>query len=92
MIWMLRHDRRLPLDRPVVMGILNLTPDSFSDGGRLATPADAVAEARRMVAEGKPLPPLRITESGPPSLPPAPPLPVKERPAGGLEGLTPRLA
>ena len=52
MIWMLRHDRRLPLDRPVVMGILNLTPDSFSDGGRLATPADAVAQARRMVAEG----------------------------------------
>jgi dihydropteroate synthase len=52
MHWTLRHDRRLPLDRPVVMGILNLTPDSFSDGGQLVETEDALAHARRMVADG----------------------------------------
>lgn len=34
------------------MGILNVTPDSFSDGGRHSVPAEALAHARRMVAEG----------------------------------------
>lgn len=34
------------------MGILNVTPDSFSDGGDFAKPADAVVQAERMVAEG----------------------------------------
>ena len=34
------------------MGILNLTPDSFADGGRFADPATAVAHAERMIAEG----------------------------------------
>jgi dihydropteroate synthase len=38
--------------RPLVMGILNVTPDSFSDGGRYLAPELAVAHARRMVAEG----------------------------------------
>jgi len=37
---------------PLVMGILNLTPDSFSDGGRFQSPDLALAHARRMVAEG----------------------------------------
>jgi len=37
---------------PVVMGILNVTPDSFSDGGEFFDPAAAVAHARQMVAEG----------------------------------------
>ena len=37
---------------PVVMGILNVTPDSFSDGGEFFDPAAAVAHAQRMVAEG----------------------------------------
>jgi dihydropteroate synthase len=44
--------RRLDLRRPVVMGILNVTPDSFSDGGRYVTPAAALARARRMQEEG----------------------------------------
>ena len=35
-----------------VMGILNVTPDSFSDGGHHPTPATALAHARRMIAEG----------------------------------------
>jgi dihydropteroate synthase len=49
--WSLRG-RTLVLDRPVVMGILNLTPDSFSDGGRFADPAAAVRRAREMAADG----------------------------------------
>lgn len=38
--------------RGAVMGILNVTPDSFSDGGRHAAVAEALAHARRMIAEG----------------------------------------
>ena len=34
------------------MGVLNVTPDSFSDGGRFIAPERALAQARRMVAEG----------------------------------------
>jgi len=37
---------------PAVMGVLNLTPDSFSDGGQFTTPDRALAQARRMIAEG----------------------------------------
>ena len=45
-------DRLLARRRPIVMGILNLTPDSFADGGRFLDPAKAVAHAERMIAEG----------------------------------------
>ncbi|HUI94620.1 MAG TPA: dihydropteroate synthase [Xanthobacteraceae bacterium] len=38
--------------RPAVMGILNLTPDSFSDGGQFVDPATAIAHARQMIAAG----------------------------------------
>ena len=38
--------------RPLVMGILNVTPDSFYDGGRYADPAAAIARGRAMIAEG----------------------------------------
>lgn len=37
---------------PLFIGILNLTPDSFSDGGRHAAPEDALAQARRLFAKG----------------------------------------
>src|SRR6266478_6014745 len=47
-----RLARLLALGRPIVMGVLNVTPDSFSDGGRFLDPADAVDQARRMIAEG----------------------------------------
>jgi len=43
---------RLSLGRPLVMGIVNVTPDSFSDGGRFLDPAAAIAQARRLVEEG----------------------------------------
>jgi dihydropteroate synthase len=38
--------------RPLVMGVLNVTPDSFSDGGRFLDPSRAIAHAKQMVAEG----------------------------------------
>jgi dihydropteroate synthase len=37
---------------PAVMGVLNITPDSFSDGGAFIAPESALAQARRMIAEG----------------------------------------
>ncbi|WP_445487212.1 dihydropteroate synthase [Rhodopseudomonas sp. RCAM05734] len=37
---------------PAVMGVLNVTPDSFSDGGHFTAPEQALAQARRMIAEG----------------------------------------
>jgi dihydropteroate synthase len=49
--WRVRG-RELALDRPIVVGILNVTPDSFSDGGRFEDTDDAVAQGMRMIAEG----------------------------------------
>src|SRR5437763_13990929 len=43
-------DERFP--RPTVMGVVNVTPDSFSDGGVHLDPDVAIAAARRMVEEG----------------------------------------
>ena len=40
------------LQRPVVMGILNATPDSFSDGGKFRTASDAIVQAKRMIESG----------------------------------------
>jgi len=42
----------LALDRPLVMGVVNVTPDSFYDGGRHAAAAAAIAHARQLAAEG----------------------------------------
>jgi dihydropteroate synthase len=44
--------KRLDLSRAVVMGVLNVTPDSFSDGGRFLEPAAACEHALRMIAAG----------------------------------------
>lgn len=44
--------RELDLSTPIVMGVLNVTPDSFSDGGRFLGVEDALARARQMAAEG----------------------------------------
>jgi len=38
--------------RPLVMGVLNVTPDSFSDGGKFLDPANALAHARAMIDQG----------------------------------------
>jgi len=45
-------ERLLEERRPIVMGILNVTPDSFSDGGRFLDPEVAIEHAGRMLAEG----------------------------------------
>lgn len=50
-VWQLR-DRALTLDHPVVMGIVNVTPDSFSDGGQFFSASAALAQAAKLVAEG----------------------------------------
>lgn len=46
------NGRLLSLERPIVMGILNLTPDSFSDGGLYTSAAKALAHVEQMLAEG----------------------------------------
>src|SRR5436305_11242480 len=51
MSWQIRS-RKIKLDRPIVMGILNVTPDSFSDGGRFLSVGDALGQAEKMVSEG----------------------------------------
>jgi dihydropteroate synthase len=51
MQWRCRH-RTIDLTRPVVMGILNVTPDSFSDGNRYATVDAALERAARIAEEG----------------------------------------
>lgn len=51
MFWHIRG-RELSLDKTLVMGILNLTPDSFSDGARYASSDDALKRAEQMISEG----------------------------------------
>jgi len=69
MRWQCR-DRSFDLDgRVLVMGVVNITPDSFSDGGRWLDPAAAVEHARRLAAEGADLVDLGA-ESTRPGAPP----------------------
>ena len=49
--WQIR-DRTIPLERPLIMGVLNVTPDSFSDGAEFLSPDQALAHAEQMVADG----------------------------------------
>lgn len=51
MIWQL-PDRTMTFERPLVMGIVNVTPDSFSDGGRFFDPEKAVDHAMKLIDEG----------------------------------------
>ena len=57
-----------------MMGILNATPDSFSDGGKFRTPADAIAQAERMIASGVDI----IDIGGESTRPGAEPVPLQE--------------
>ncbi|MDP2640144.1 MAG: dihydropteroate synthase [Betaproteobacteria bacterium] len=56
---------RLALDRPLIMGVVNVTPDSFSDGGRFLDPAAAIAHARKLIEEGADLIDLGAESSRP---------------------------
>jgi len=64
----------LDLSRPQVMGILNITPDSFSDGGVFFAPEAALGHAREMVAEGAAI----IDVGGESTRPGAAPVPLQE--------------
>ncbi len=46
------NEKELNLSKPIVMGILNLTPDSFSDGGLFVLPENALAQARALAQAG----------------------------------------
>src|SRR5215211_526925 len=61
----------LALDRPLVMGIVNVTPDSFSDGGRFMSTRMALEHCERLMREGADI--LDIGgESSRPGIPPVP--------------------
>jgi len=66
--------KRLDLGRPAVMGILNVTPDSFSDGGRFLDPEAAMCRALEMEAAGAAI----IDVGGQSTRPGAPEVPVDE--------------
>jgi dihydropteroate synthase len=66
--------RKLLLDRPRIMGIVNVTPDSFSDGGEHAGVEAALAHALRLVEEGADL----LDVGGESTRPGAAPVPVEE--------------
>src|SRR4051812_1428384 len=65
----------LPYRRPLLMGVLNVTPDSFSDGGRFATPDRAIDHAREMAAAGADL----IDVGGESTRPGSQPVPAEEQ-------------
>ncbi|HET7669517.1 MAG TPA: dihydropteroate synthase [Burkholderiales bacterium] len=62
------------LQRPLVMGVVNITPDSFSDGGRFFDAKKAIGHARRLAEEGADI----IDIGGESTRPGAPPVPVQE--------------
>jgi len=65
---------KLSFERPLVMGILNVTPDSFSDGGQYAMHGDALRQAERMMLEGADI----IDIGGESTRPGAPPVPLDQ--------------
>lgn len=62
------------LDRPLIMGVVNVTPDSFSDGGRFLDPTAAAEQAARLVEEGVDI----LDIGGESSRPGAEPVPLEE--------------
>lgn len=65
---------KLSLERPLIMGVVNVTPDSFSDGGLHADAAAAIAHARRLIGEGADL----VDIGGESTRPGAAPVPLEE--------------
>src|SRR5262245_3069808 len=74
LVWHLRDRVLHPGDPPLVMGIVNVTPDSFSDGGRFASAEAAVAHGLQLVSEGADL----LDVGGESSRPGAEPVPLDE--------------
>jgi len=75
--------RQLRIDRPLVMGVVNVTPDSFSDGGEFLDPEMAIAHAKKLVKEGADI----LDIGGESSRPGSDTLPAKEE----LERIVPVL-
>src|SRR5262249_21580983 len=67
--WQLRDRTLHPGRPPLVMGIVNVTPDSFSDGGRFLDPSAAVAHGLELVRQGADLLDVGGESSRPGSLP-----------------------
>lgn len=67
-------NRALALDRPLIMGIVNVTPDSFSDGGLYASTGPAVAHAKVLLDEGADI----LDIGGESTRPGASPVPLEE--------------
>lgn len=89
--WRVGRDRTLALDRTRVMGIVNVTPDSFSDGGRHADPTAAIAHGEALVEAGADL--LDVGgESTRPGAPPVAPEEEIRRVVPVVRGLTERVA
>ncbi len=65
------HGRLLVIDRPLIMGILNVTPDSFYDGGRHSTEEAALQRAAEMIREGADIIDVGGASSRPGARPPA---------------------
>lgn len=72
-IWRAR-DRVIALDRPILMGVVNVTPDSFSDGGRFSAEDAAIAHGLALVAAGADI----VDVGGESTRPGAPPVSVVE--------------
>lgn len=64
----------LALDRPLIMGVVNVTPDSFSDGGLLADAGEAIAHGRRLIEEGADI----LDIGGESTRPGSAPVPIEE--------------
>ena len=73
-VWLPCGRHRLDLSFPRVMGVLNVTPDSFSDGGRHDARDDALRHAERLLAEGAAI----IDVGGESTRPGAAPVPVQQ--------------
>ena len=85
MIWQL-SDRELKIGKTLVMGVLNVTPDSFSDGGRFAVVDKALAQAEAIISAGADI--LDIGgESSRPGVTPVPEQEELDRVMPILEGL-----
>jgi dihydropteroate synthase len=75
MIWKFRNGRSVELNRSgLIMGILNVTPDSFADGGRFLEQEAAFRHAERLVAEGAAI----LDVGGESSRPGSDPVPIEE--------------
>jgi dihydropteroate synthase len=85
-IWRCREHAFDVSERTLVMGIVNVTPDSFSDGGRYLEPADAIRHGRELLAAGADLLDLGAESTHPGAEPVAPAEQVR-RLAPVLEGL-----